>query len=485
MNKTISVCFIFSVITLAIVLYNSTLFRLKNQPKEQLKNTTPSIVKSEKIVELYERFYVPVTNFSSLEENISFNDLLDTFKGSSTVYANSYVLDEDQSELKQYFGQGFNSKITKDVSELQEKLQKNEIALIPFEKLIPQLKTISVNNQNILDKSIPNDKIIYPKIISGKESQRNILPKSNRDINNIYSVAITGVSAISRTVQYVIDKKNDPIYPAREVMNELKKSDITTVDSESSFFDGCITTNSETTKLCGKPSSIESFQAIGADVLDLTGNHQSDFGSDKFSQSIGYFDKAGFEYFGGGKNKSDASKILYKNIGGKKIAFLGYAYFDSLNGPSYGTIAKDNVAGVNFYDPEKVKSDIARAKTNSDFVILDYQFTESYSYEPLAIQTKIFRDAIDSGADIVVGIQAHQPQKLEFYKNKPIFYGLGNFFFDQMWSEGTRQGLIPRLTFYNGKLSSIEILTTLLYDYSQPRFTTGDARKILLQNILP
>ncbi|MDD5731492.1 MAG: CapA family protein [Patescibacteria group bacterium] len=460
-----------------LILSNNTIFSSKNQSVKTQES--PKINQKSGIItdnKKGEKFFVPVSNFSYIEDNVTKDDLKMFFTEKQSGPQKYYILEENQNELKDYFQNNLLAQTIKNIDELVNIIKSGDIALIPFDKLVPQLKVLSLDGQNILDKDISNSNLVYPKI---KDT------KNNRDVSKINQIDITGVSAVSRTVQSVIDKKNDPIYPARAVMDELKKADITTIDSESSFFNGCPNVSGESLSLCGKPSSIEAFEAIGTDVVDLTGNHQSDFGSEKFSESIGYLESAGFEYFGGGKNKNDAAKILYKNLGNKKVAFLGYAYFDSLNGETYGTIATNNRSGVNFYSPEKVIHDINNAKTNADFVVLDYQFTETYSYLPLAEQIKVFHDAIDSGADIVIGIQAHQPQKIEFYKNKPIFYGLGNFFFDQMWSYPTRQGLIPQLTFYDGRLASIEILTTMLYDYSQPRFSYGEEREKLLKEVLP
>lgn len=469
------ILFLFGTIIL-MTLIKGTIFSPKNQ---SVKNEELEILRGTKAKiedKKGEKFFVPVSHFSYLTDNISQDELDRLFTSQQGGISRFYVLEENVKELRGYFHDKLTAQAVRDVDELISVIKPGDMALIPFDKLSPQLKIVFIDGQNILDKSIPNDSLDYPKT-------KDAL--NNRDVSKINQIDITGVSAISRTVQEVIDKKNDPIYPARAVMNELKKADITTVDSESSFFEKCPLVSGESVMLCGKPGSIESFKAIGADILDLTGNHQSDFGSNKFSESLGYIDAAGLEYFGGGKNKKDSAKILYKNLGNTKTAFLGYAYFDSLNGEAYGTIAKDDVPGVNFYTAEKVKDDIKEAKSKADLVILDYQFTETYNYSPLPEQVKVFRNAIDSGADIVIGIQAHQPQKIEFYKNRLIFYGLGNFFFDQMWSKPTRQGIIPRLTLLNGRLASVELLTTLLYDYSQPRFTSGDERTELLKQILP
>jgi poly-gamma-glutamate synthesis protein (capsule biosynthesis protein) len=62
-------------------------------------------------------------------------------------------------------------------------------------------------------------------------------------------------------------------------------------------------------------------------------------------------------------------------------------------------------------------------------------------------------------------------------------YGLGNLFFDQMWSWETRTELYARHTIYDGRLLSTEILTGVLEDYAQPRWATPEERAGILKSI--
>ncbi len=447
---------------------------------------------------IYKKYFVPVTNFSSLKDKASLQELAGIFTKENNI--NKYHLKDDSKSLKNYFGDLFYSQEKESISEIIDIIGANDIALIPFEKLEPELKILRIEGENIFDKNY-SDVVIdyYPCIKTSIKSQNlnsNTLEKlkgyldkniqgSNRDITKLSTLAMTGVTAISRGVETTISYKKDPAYPARAIMDVMSKHDLTHVDSENPFFDECPKVEADSLTLCGKTTSIESLKAIGTDIVDLTGNHQNDFGPEKCLESIEHLEDAGFEYFGGGKNEEDANKVLYKEINGTRLAFLGYAYFDSMNGAHYKSLAYENRPGANFYSEEKVKEDIIKARENADFVIVDYQFTESYNYNPLPEQRTVFRKTIEAGADIVVGVQAHQPQEIEFWKNGTIFYGLGNLFFDQMWSHPTRQGIIPVYNFYDGKLISIEILTTLLYEYSQPRFTSGEERIRLLKEILP
>jgi poly-gamma-glutamate synthesis protein (capsule biosynthesis protein) len=124
-----------------------------------------------------------------------------------------------------------------------------------------------------------------------------------------------------------------------------------------------------------------------------------------------------------------------------------------------------------------------------DLVAVELQYYESYEPYPTSQQVADFREIRSWGADIVTGVQSHVPQAMEPYgaadKGGPgiIVYGLGNLFFDQMWSWDTRTELYARHAIYDGRLISTEILTGVLEDAAQPRWTTAKERAELLDRI--
>ena len=71
-------------------------------------------------------------------------------------------------------------------------------------------------------------------------------------------------------------------------------------------------------------------------------------------------------------------------------------------------------------------------------------------------------------------------QAFEFHAGSFIHYGLGNLFFDQMQTLGTRQEFLDRHVFYEGRHVSTELLTAILEDYSRPRPMTVEEREELL-----
>ena len=117
--------------------------------------------------------------------------------------------------------------------------------------------------------------------------------------------------------------------------------------------------------------------------------------------------------------------------------------------------------------PENIKTQISTATSSADLVIVTFHWGNEYSLRSLH-QQELAHFAIDSGADVVIGHHPHWVQEYEVYKNKPIYYSLGNLVFDQMWSEKTRKGLVVRLTFSGNQLVNKEEIPTKIFDYGQP-----------------
>ena len=117
-------------------------------------------------------------------------------------------------------------------------------------------------------------------------------------------------------------------------------------------------------------------------------------------------------------------------------------------------------------------------------VIFTFQHNECYSAMPCYLHEEGFHSVADAGAVVVSGSQAHFPHIMEFRGDSFIHYGLGNFFFDQMTYilpdgqviDGTRREFIDRHIFYDGRYLGVELLTTMMEDYSTPRPMTEAER---------
>ena len=85
---------------------------------------------------------------------------------------------------------------------------------------------------------------------------------------------------------------------------------------------------------------------------------------------------------------------------------------------------------------------------------------------------------------MVVGTSAHQPQTYELYQNKPIYYGLGNLFFDQIYWPDTTRSLILTHYFKNDKLLQTRISPTIYDNTFKPRLLDSTETQNFLARLL-
>lgn len=403
-----------------------------------------------------------------------------------------------------YYDDGANSfggNKVDGIEELYSHLDNDKtlVGIIDAVDLKPEYRVVSVDGKYpFLDKEYDMYRDIYLCVYEQDHAYRlsNMVTLINENSPEFWTVSQTGVTAIVRGLARKIDSVGDNKYPARLIKDFLDKSDLVHVSNEISFVEGC-DAGAGGVSFCSRPEYFESLEYLGVDIVELTGNHNNDKGSKWSAKSIEMYEEAGMKYFGGGKDLTDASKILYIEDKGTKIAFIGYNFYDWYNG--YDTaLAGSNKSGANPYSDEKTKDDnsnekmkknITEARQNADIVIVDFQFQECWAYsdsesankacyKPIANpdQKKYFRLAVDYGADIVVGTQAHHPQIIEAYNDGMIFYGLGNLFFDQEEWEGTKQGMILTHVFNEGTYLNT-IVTPTYYDASFQVYIPTDSKK--------
>src|SRR5581483_11016766 len=131
-----------------------------------------------------------------------------------------------------------------------------------------------------------------------------------------------------------------------------------------------------------------------------------------------------------------------------------------------------------------LRHDVAAARAaGADVVIVYPHWGTEYDPTPFAGQRALAHDAIDAGADMVIGNHAHWAGAVEIYHGRPIWYALGNFVFDQTWSEPTMEGITLELTFRGSRLVQAWMHPHLILGGAQPNFLdpAGDGRVVLGQ----
>lgn len=356
-------------------------------------------------------------------------------------------------------------------------VEKNEIGsdeagvrFLPVELLRPYDRLLKMDGKYFLDDFRHGAKFGFLKF-SGEGAEKFAMALKNRvpkfpTAETTLTVMQTGVTAPAREMGKILRSGKSGRWVAEKIAEELASADVTHISNEVSFGKNCPLSGM---KLCAEWDFMEALSAIGTDVVELTGNHLQDFGEEAFLGTLAKYREMGWKTFGGGKDLSSAREPLRISMKGTSLTWIGVNQSTSLANATEK--AGENHAGINPFDIGVVTQQIREAKANGDFVLVDVQFFECYAYpdhgeempecdKPIAGQKDFFQKLIELGADMVVGTQAHQPQTYEIYNEKPIFYGLGNLFFDQTAWPGTTRSLVLKHYFYNGRLMQARVMPT-------------------------
>lgn len=212
---------------------------------------------------------------------------------------------------------------------------------------------------------------------------------------------------------------------------------------------------------------IEAIKWAGFNCVTLANNHFYDFGDESVDNTLTVCNKMEIDTVGGGRNIDEASQILYKQINEQTIAIINCCEHEF-------SIATETTAGSNPLNPIQQYYAIREAKSNADYVLVIVHGGLEHWQLPSPRMVETYRFFIDSGADAVVNHHQHCFSGYEVYKEKPIFYGIGNFCFDKpkfrnaMWNEG----FLVKLEF--GDYIGFEII---------PCFQCSVEAKIIIQTV--
>jgi hypothetical protein len=430
--------------------------------------------------------YALVTPFSSTLQGISSNDLLLYWQGGATGMP--LLMDQDTYDMfSALWGSAAGTKV--------QVILKNELvdyawahqptlAILPFEDLDPRWKVLPVDGLSPIHKDfdlggyrlkIPISLNSDPERVALIKSNF-VIPPSNLDPQKMTVVAMTGVTALIRATAWTMEKSSI-LYPAQDIREWLLEADITHISNEVPFAVDCPAPDpgEEGLRFCSQDEYIQLLEDIGTDVVELTGDHLKDWGTEAVFHTLDMYRERNWLYYGGGENLAVGRKALLLEHNHNKIAFIG------CNEKGYSP-ATDSQPDAATCDMGWMAGEITRLKVEGYLVIATFQHHEYYTYTAEPDQQEDFRQMAEAGADIVSGSQAHHPQGMEFLNDSFIHYGLGNLFFDQYsFCDACRLGLIDQHVFYNGRYISTELLPIQFIDYARSRPMTLEEANAFFQ----
>ncbi len=195
-------------------------------------------------------------------------------------------------------------------------------------------------------------------------------------------------------------------------------------------------------------------RGLGFNLFSIANNHSFDWGEDGYKKTKAVL---GDDAFGAG-TYDEAYRVKIVDVEGIKIGFmaLSYAAYTGV----FDDVLHHGGLGCAFIDDLRVNHDIMESKKNVDYLFVLPHDGIEYIDLPLPETIARYRDFIDYGADGIIASHPHCPQGWEEYKGKPIFYSLGNFFFNSKEITSFRankphwyEGLCVVMTIVEGNLS--------------------------------
>ncbi|MEL6159503.1 MAG: CapA family protein [Cyanobacteria bacterium J06554_11] len=237
-----------------------------------------------------------------------------------------------------------------------------------------------------------------------------------------------------------------------------------------------------------RPEAVQSLKKGGIDIVNLASEGTLTYGTRGLSETIKTLDREGIYRVGAGRNQQEAHRPEILEVKGQRIAYLGY-------NPEALKAAKDDKAGVALTSSKErlhILEDIRAIRPQVDWVVVNYRwgdilgnYPEKTSTSPLATipedwQQSLAHDAVDAGADLVVGYHPSQIQGAEIYRDRAIAYSLGDFVFGEAPLEDHDTAAL-RVSLRNQKMK-VEFLPVSVRN-SQIQMATGDRGEAILKGI--
>lgn len=285
---------------------------------------------------------------------------------------------------------------------------------------------------------------------SGELLEETPLPKTK--------ILFVGDIMLDRDVEKLSEKYGIN-YPFEKIKDFFSGYDMVSVNLEGPIVKTPKETTANSLQFSFASESAELLADNHINIVSLANNHILNMGQAGLKQTREYLEEAGIG-FAGDPIKCGA-ELAYKK---GNIIFLSFnqTFSFSCKDSEFASVVKE-----------------IKKKNPNQYLAINMHWGKEYQLTNTETQANLAHVLIDSGADLIIGHHPHVVENIELYKNKLIFYSLGNFIFDQYFNQKVQQGLAIDLEIDNNK--AIYQLHPLISQKSQPTLMNAeDANKFLL-----
>jgi poly-gamma-glutamate capsule biosynthesis protein CapA/YwtB (metallophosphatase superfamily) len=277
------------------------------------------------------------------------------------------------------------------------------------------------------------------------------------------TLLFTGVIVPARCVQSAIDAREDANYVYGEVSEFISSADLAvgtlnTTLSDLSTHTGCI----QTYVLVSDSRSAEAASSTGFDVMSVATNHIKNCAGASCGNN---YNQAFFDTLdnlrannilpvGAGMNLEEAMLPVVVEVQGIRFGFVSLGMVEPM------AFAGKYSPGIAELTDENLRGAIEAARQVSDVVIAMPHWGPEDTSDPNSYQLHFAEVAVEAGANVVVGNHTHVVQAIEQRDGIDVFYGLGNFIFDQTWDLAHQQGVMLILHFKGTDYTGYDLIPT-------------------------
>jgi poly-gamma-glutamate capsule biosynthesis protein CapA/YwtB (metallophosphatase superfamily) len=240
------------------------------------------------------------------------------------------------------------------------------------------------------------------------------------------------------------------------------------------------------------PRNFEAVRAVAFDVMSFANNHALDCGYGGFFETLRLLHGAGIQTVGAGADLSEAQKPAIVVRNGIKVGVLAYTChlppgFDAREAKAgcasirILTAYRDrghfpgSPPEVHTYadrdDLASIEAAIRLTRPQVDVLIATYHWGIPMVRAQVSdYERELAQASIDAGADMVLGHGQHIIKGVGFYRQKPIFYGLGNFVFDldYQFPIGCEMSMLAQLHLCRRGVKEVELRPVVINAAGQP-----------------
>jgi len=299
----------------------------------------------------------------------------------------------------------------------------------------------------------------------------------------ITTLLFTGNIVPARCVQAAIDASQNYDYPYEEVRSIIQAADfaIGTFNatlSEIAPRTGCV----RTYVLVGDPQNADALARAGFDAMSVATNHIKDCGitscgDQAFFETLENFRRVGILTVGAGKNEAEALQPIVLTANNVRFGIVSLGQLEQ-----GGVFAEAEKAGIARLTDANIEQAIQLARQISDIVIFMPHWGPEDQATPTWIQRQLAQKIVAAGADLVVGNHTHVVQGYQMLNGVWVFYGLGNFVFDQDLNDH-QQGVILLVRYQRTQLLDFEFIPTHVDEDGRVHLAEATEAMEILQRI--